>query len=53
MSGLLKKLLFGIWGLLLIPLIAPALKKWLEENIFSDPHGTATAAFRDATAARV
>ena len=50
MSGLLKKLLFGIWGLLLIPLIAPVLKKWLEENVFSDPQGMATAAFRDATA---
>jgi hypothetical protein len=50
MSGLLKKLLFGIWGLLFIPLIAPVLRKWLEENVFSDPHGMATAAFRDATA---
>ena len=47
---MLKKLLFGIWGLLLIPLIAPALRKWLEENLFSDPHGMATVAFRDATA---
>jgi hypothetical protein len=40
MSGLLKKLLFGIWGLLLIPLIVPNLKKWLEENVFRSPrHG--------------
>ena len=50
---MLKKLLFGIWGLLLIPLIAPVLKKWLEENVFSDSHGMATTAFRDATTAPV
>jgi hypothetical protein len=50
MSRLLKSVLFGIWGLLLIPLIAPALKKWLEENVFADQGGTATTAFRDATA---
>jgi hypothetical protein len=47
MSRWLKKLLFGIWGLLLVPLIAPALKNWLEENIFSDPEGMATATFRN------
>ena len=35
MSKWLKQLLFGIWGLLLIPLIAPILEKWLEENVFS------------------
>ena len=50
MSRLLKSLLFGIWGLLLLPLIAPALKTWLEENIFADPASAATTAFRDATA---
>ena len=50
MSGLLKKLLFWIWGLLLIPLILPAVTKWLEENIFFDSHSAATTAFRDATA---
>jgi hypothetical protein len=53
MSGLLKKLLFGIWGLLLIPLIAPAIRKWLEENVFSDSHSAATAAFSDAMATPV
>ncbi|ANW01619.1 hypothetical protein [Bradyrhizobium icense] len=53
MSRWLKKLLFGIWGVLLVPLIAPAVKKWLEENIFSDPEGMATAAFRDAMATPV
>jgi hypothetical protein len=47
MSGLLKKLLFGIWGLLLIPLIAPSLRNLLEENIFSDPGSAAATAFRD------
>ena len=50
MSGWLKKLLFGIWGLLLIPLIAPALKQWLEQNVFSDANAMGAAAFRDATA---
>jgi hypothetical protein len=49
MSGWLKKLLFGIWVLLLIPLIAPVLKHWLEQNVFSDAHGTGTTAFRDVT----
>jgi hypothetical protein len=39
MSKWLKLFLFGIWGLLLIPLIAPALEKWLEDNVFSDPGG--------------
>jgi len=34
MSKWLKQFLFGIWGLLLIPLIMPILDKWLEENIF-------------------
>jgi hypothetical protein len=39
MSKWLKLFLLGMWGLLLIPLIAPALEKWLEESVFSDPHG--------------
>jgi hypothetical protein len=37
MSKWLKSFLFGIWALLLIPLIAPHLEKWLEENLFFDP----------------
>src|SRR6266853_1059413 len=41
----LKQFLFGIWGLLLIPLITPILEKWLEENVFSDPGGMATTVF--------
>ena len=53
MSGWLKKLLFGIWGVLLIPLIAPALKQWLEQNVFSDAHAAATTAFRDVTGTAV
>jgi hypothetical protein len=48
MSNLLKQFLFGIWGLLLIPLSMPVLEKWLEENAFSDPHGMAATVFRDA-----
>ncbi len=50
MSRLLKSLLFGIWGLLLVPLIAPVLKKWLEDNVFADAGSAARTAFRDATA---
>ena len=51
MSKWLRRLLFGIWGVLLIPLIAPPLEKWVEENIFSDSSdGTATA-FSNTTAA--
>ena len=53
MSKWLKQLLFGIWGLLLIPLITPILKKWLEENVFSDPNDMATTAFRNAVATTV
>jgi hypothetical protein len=50
MSKWLKQFLFGIWGLLLIPAITPTLKKWLEENIFSDPNGMAAPVFPNGTA---
>jgi hypothetical protein len=50
MSKWLKPFLFGTWGLLLIPLITPILKKWLADNVFSDPNGTATTVFRDVVA---
>ena|SRR2546428_3951504 len=50
MSKWLKQFLFGIWVLLLIPLITPILKKWLEENVFSDPNDMATTVFRNAVA---
>jgi len=53
MSNWLKQFLFAIWGLLLIPLTMPMLGKWLEENVFSDPHGMATAVFRHATVTTV
>jgi len=53
MSKWLKQFLFGIWGLLLIPLIASIPNKWLEENVFSDPGGTATTVFRNAVATTV
>jgi hypothetical protein len=53
MSKWLKQLLFGIWGLLLIPLITPILKKGLEENVFSDPNDVATTLFRNAVATTV
>ena len=53
MSKWLKQLLFGIWGLLLIPLITPILKRWLEENVFSDPNDMATTVFRNAVATPV
>jgi hypothetical protein len=53
MSKWLKQFLFGIWGLLLIPVITPILGKWLEENVFSDPNGMATAGFPNAMATTV
>ncbi len=53
MSELLKKFLFGLWGLLLVPLTAPVLKKWLEENVFSDPHDIVATAFRNTAATPV
>jgi hypothetical protein len=34
MSKWLKLLLFGIWGLLLIPIVGTAVEKWLAENVF-------------------
>jgi hypothetical protein len=51
MSKWLRLFLFGIWGLLLIPLVTPILQKWLEENVFSDPHGLAMTIFPNAGAA--
>jgi hypothetical protein len=53
MSKWLKQLLFGIWGLLLIPLITAILEKWLAENVFSDPNDMATTVFRSAVATTV
>jgi hypothetical protein len=50
MSKWLKQFLFGACGLLLIPLIAPILEQWLEENVFPDPSGMATTVFRNAVA---
>jgi hypothetical protein len=41
MSKWLKPLLFGIWGLLLIPIVGTALEKWLAENFFPAPNATA------------
>jgi hypothetical protein len=42
MSKLFKRLLFGIWGVLLIPLIGTTLEKWFAENILSEPNAVAT-----------
>jgi hypothetical protein len=42
MSKWLRRFLFGIWGLLLIPLIGTALEKWLDENVFPEPYAAAT-----------
>jgi hypothetical protein len=53
MSKWLKWFLFGIWGLLLIPLIAPIFEKWLEQNVFLDPNGAAATAFRNAVTTTV
>ena len=48
MSKWPRLFLFGIWGLLLIPLVTPVLQKWLEENVFSDANGMATTIFPNA-----
>jgi hypothetical protein len=53
MSKWLKQFLFGIWGLLLIPLLTPILGKWLDENGFPDPNGTPTAVLPNAMATTV
>jgi hypothetical protein len=53
MSRWLKPFLFGIWGLLLIPLTAPVIEKWLEENVFSDAGGMARTVFPNAGATSV
>jgi hypothetical protein len=37
----LKPLLFGIWGLLLVPLIGTTLDQWFADNIFSEPNAAA------------
>jgi hypothetical protein len=50
MSRWLKPILSGIWGLLLIPLIATILEKRLEENLFSDPNAVATTVFSNLVA---
>jgi hypothetical protein len=42
MSRWLKAVLFGIWGLLLIPLVGTALEKWLQVNVFSEPNAVAS-----------
>src|SRR5437899_2042415 len=39
----LKPLLFGIWGLLLIPLIGATLERRFAENVFFEPNAVATA----------
>ncbi len=50
MSKWLRSLLFGIWGLLLIPVIGTSLEKWFVENILSEPSAAATAIFSNLTA---
>ena len=50
MSKWLKQLLFGIWCLLLIPMIAPALENWLEKNVFSNSSGIPATALYNTMA---
>jgi hypothetical protein len=50
MSKWLKRFLFGIWGLMLIPLITYIPRKWLDDNVFSDRDGMAAGVFHDAVA---
>ncbi|WP_065753674.1 hypothetical protein [Bradyrhizobium paxllaeri] len=54
MSNRLKQFLFGIWGLLLIPLVMPILEKGLKAaNIFTDPSGVAATVFSNAVVTTV
>ena len=53
MSKWLKPFLFGIWGLLLIPLLTPILGKWLDENVFSDSNRMATTVLPNTMATTV
>ena len=53
MSKWLKTFLFGIWGLLLIPLFTPILGKWLDENVFANSNRMATTVLPDAMATTV
>jgi hypothetical protein len=50
MSKWLKPILCGVWALLLIPLIATILEKWLETNFFSDPNAVTTTVFNNLIA---
>jgi hypothetical protein len=43
MSRWLKPLLFGIWGLLLIPPIGTTAERWLADNVFSEPNAIVTS----------
>lgn len=53
MSNRLKQFLFGIWGLLLIPLVMPILEKGLKANVFSIPGGVATTVLGNAVVTTV
>ena len=50
MSKWLKLLLFGVWGLLLIPVIGTTIEKWFQENIFSEPGVTVTTVSKNLVA---
>ena len=50
MSKWLKTVIFGIWGGLLIPLVAKNLEIWLRDNVFSDRSALASAIFNDIIA---
>jgi len=43
MAKWLKPLLFGIWGLLLIPLVGASLEKWLAKHVFAEPNALTAA----------
>src|SRR5438309_11843646 len=53
MSKWLKQFLFGVWGLLLIPLITPVLDQWLQENAFPDLNGVAATVLPNAMATTI
>ncbi len=47
MAKWLKTIVFGVWVVLLLPLLATIFEKWLEQNFFSDPNAVATAVFNN------
>ena len=50
LSKWLRAFLFGIWGLLLIPLVGTSLETWFEDNVFSEPNAAAATISKNLVA---